>query len=107
MLFNTVQFFIFLAVVLALFYGSPRPVRKYILLAASYFFYGSWNWHFIPLLLTLTVIDYTAGRWIEATPPGPRRRAVLIASLCANLGFLGYFKYFNFLAANLAWMLGR
>src|SRR6266487_4181378 len=38
MLFNTVQFFLFLAAVLALFYGSPRPLRKYILLAASYFF---------------------------------------------------------------------
>src|SRR5262249_29027575 len=61
----------------------------------------------IPLLWTLTVIDYTAARWIERTPPGPRRKAVLIASLGANLGFLGYFKYFNFLAANLAWVLGQ
>ena len=54
MLFNTTHFFVFLAVVLALFYASPRAFRKYILLAASYFFYGSWNYKFILLLLTLT-----------------------------------------------------
>ena len=47
MLFNTTHFFLFLAVVLALFYASPRAFRKYILLAASYFFYGSWNYKFI------------------------------------------------------------
>src|SRR5579871_5117819 len=107
MLFNTVQFFIFLAVVLALFYLSPRGLRKYILLAASYFFYGSWNYKFIALLLTLTVIDYTAGLWLEKIPPGPRRKAVLILSLCANLGFLGFFKYYNFLAGNVALLAGK
>ena len=71
MLFNTVHFFIFLAVVLALFYASPRVLRKYVLLAASYFFYACWNPKFIALLLTLTAIDYTAGMWMEKTPLGP------------------------------------
>jgi alginate O-acetyltransferase complex protein AlgI len=107
MLFNTVQFFVFLTVVLALFYAAPRAARKYILLAASYYFYGSWNAKFIALLLTLTVIDYTAGLWLERVPPGPRRKAVLIFSLTANLGFLAFFKYYNFVAANLALALGR
>ena len=107
MLFNTIQFFIFLVVVLALFYSSPRAWRKYILLAASYFFYGSWNPKFILLLLTLTAIDYTAGLWIEKTPPGRRRKIILILSLTANLGFLGIFKYYNFLASNLALALGK
>ncbi len=107
MLFNTTHFFIFLAVVLALFYSSPRSFRRYILLAASYFFYGTWNYKFILLLLTLTAIDYTAGLWLERIPPGPRRKAVLIMSLSANLGFLGFFKYFNFLAANLALAMGK
>jgi alginate O-acetyltransferase complex protein AlgI len=107
MLFNTTQFFLFLAVVLALFYSAPSALRKYILLAASYYFYGSWNAKFIALLLTLTVIDYCAGLWLERVPPGPKRRAVLIFSLAANLGFLGFFKYYNFLAANLAQAMGR
>ena len=107
MLFNTTQFFLFLAVVLALFYSAPSALRKYILLAASYYFYGSWNAKFIALLLTLTAIDYCAGLWLERVSPGPRRKAVLIFSLAANLGFLGFFKYYNFLAANLALAMGR
>ena len=107
MLFNTIQFFIFLAVVLALFYGSPRRFRRYILLAASYFFYACWNYKFVALLLTLTAIDYTAGIWLERVRAGPRKKALLILSLSANLGFLGFFKYYNFLAANLALLLGR
>ena len=106
MLFNTVQFFLFLAAVLALFYASPRPWRKYILLAASYFFYASWNPKFIALLLTLTVIDYSAGILLGRVRP-ERKKMVLILSLAANLSFLGFFKYYNFLAANLAALLGR
>jgi alginate O-acetyltransferase complex protein AlgI len=106
MLFNTAQFFLFLVVVLALFYTLPRFLRRYLLLAASYFFYGSWNPKFIPLLLTLTVIDYTAGIWLERVQ-GPRKKTVLILSLCANLGFLGFFKYYNFLGSNLALLLHR
>jgi D-alanyl-lipoteichoic acid acyltransferase DltB (MBOAT superfamily) len=107
MLFNTTQFFIFLPVVLALFYTSPHPFRRYILLAASYFFYACWNPKFIALLLTLTAIDYTAAICLEKVAPGPRRKAFLILSLSANLGFLGFFKYYNFLAGNLALLLGR
>src|ERR1039457_442008 len=107
MLFNTTQFFLFLAVVLVLFYTAPRPWRKYLLLAASYYFYASWNAKFILLLLTLTAIDYGAGRWLERVAPGPRRQGALIFSLAANLGFLGFFKYYNFLAANLALAMGR
>src|ERR1035441_7862974 len=107
MLFNTTSFFLFLEVVLVLFYTSPRPFGRYILLAASYFFYGSWNVKFIALLLTLTAIDYTSGLWIERTKPGPRRKLLLILSLSANLGFLGFFKYYNFLASNLAVLIGK
>ncbi|HXN45227.1 MAG TPA: MBOAT family protein [Bryobacteraceae bacterium] len=107
MLFNTTHFFVFLAAVLLLFYASPRVLRRYILLAASYYFYGTWNVKFIPLLLALTAIDYTAGRWIEKTPPGSKRKILLILSLSANLGFLGFFKYYNFLGNNLALLTGK
>jgi alginate O-acetyltransferase complex protein AlgI len=107
MLFNTTRFFVFLAVVLALFYALPQRFRKYLLLAASYFFYASWNPKFIALLLTLTAIDYTAGLWLERTAEPVRRRAILIASLAANLGFLGFFKYYNFAASNIALALGK
>ena len=106
MLFNTTRFFVFLVLVVALFYALPRRFRKCLLLAASYFFYGSWNPKFIPLLLSLTAIDFTAGIWLERTNAPSRRRAILIGSLACNLGFLGFFKYYNFLASNLALALG-
>lgn len=107
MLFNTVEFFVFLAIVLLLHYLSPRVLRKPILVAASYYFYMSWNAKFALLLLTLTAIDYTAGLWIARAEEPRRRKLLLILSLGANLGFLGFFKYYNFLADNLALALGR
>src|SRR5664279_3749951 len=107
MLFNTTQFFLFLLVTLGLFYTAPRSWRKPLLLVASYWFYMSWNWRFAPLLLTLTAIDYTAARCVEATGAPRRRKLLLIVSLSANLAFLGFFKYFNFLAGNAATLLGR
>src|ERR1700733_94836 len=107
MLFNTAHFFIFLAAVLVLFYASPRRSQKYILLVASYWFYGTWNYHFIPLLLTLTSIDYTAGIWLERVKTVSKKKAVLLFSLSANLAFLGFFKYYNFLATNVALLMGR
>src|SRR5215467_4769266 len=105
MLFNTARFFVFLAAVLALHYASPKSLRKYILLAASYFFYMSWNPRFVVLLLTLTAIDYTSGLWIERTQEPRRRKLFLVLSICANLGFLGFFKYYNFLSSMVAELL--
>ena len=106
MLFHTPAFFLFLAVVLPAFYFAPRW-RSAVLLAASYFFYMSWNAKFVVLLWVLTAVDYTAAIWMAGQPKGARRKAWLVVSLAANLGFLGFFKYFNFLAGNLALLLGR
>jgi alginate O-acetyltransferase complex protein AlgI len=107
MLFQTQQFFLFLGVVLILFYSAPQGWRKYILLAASYFFYMSWIPVFILLLLALTAIDYTAARWIERTESPKLRKTALVVSLAANLGLLGFFKYYNFFAENIALILHR
>jgi alginate O-acetyltransferase complex protein AlgI len=106
MLFNTVEFFAFFGVVLLAFYLAPRSWGRPILLIASYYFYMSWNPVFILLLITLTVIDYCAGILIERVRPS-RRRLALIMSLAANLGFLGFFKYYNLLASTVAMLLGK
>jgi len=106
MLFHTPQFFLFLVVVLLLFYTAPRAWRRWILLAASYFFYMCWNAKFILLIIVLTAIDFTAGIWLARLAAGRKRKAALIMSLSANLGFLGFFKYYNFMAANVATLLG-
>ncbi len=107
MLFQTPQFFVFLGVVLILFYSTPQGWRKFILLGASYYFYMSWIPVFILLLLSLTAIDYGAARWIAHTSSPRLRKTALVVSLCANLGLLGFFKYYNFFAANIAHLLGR
>src|SRR5580704_4238021 len=107
MLFQTPQFFAFLAVVLTLFYAAPLRARKYILLAASYYFYMSWIPVFILLLLSLTAIDYLAARWIARGSSPARRKTALVISLTANLGLLGFFKYYNFFAGNIALLLHR
>ena len=96
MLFTTFNFLGFLIVVLTLFYILPRPLRRYLLLAASLFFYMAWKARFVTLLLGLITIDYFAALWI-VHKEGRRRRIALLVSLCANIGLLGYFKYTNFL----------
>ena len=106
MLFNTIEFFGFFIVVLAAFYIAPKSWGKPILLIASYYFYMCWNAKFILLLLVLTVIDYVSGLLIEAVQP-QRRKLALLMSLTANLGFLGFFKYYNFLASTVAFLLGK
>jgi alginate O-acetyltransferase complex protein AlgI len=95
MLFTTLAFGIFLVVVLALFYALPGPARRYLLLAASIYFYMAWIPRYILLLFLLITIDYFAALWIEGRE-GHRRSAALVISLCANLGLLGWFKYANF-----------
>src|SRR5690242_14852352 len=101
MLFSSMQFFAFLAVILAAFWVAPLRWRRWILLAGSYYFYASWNVKFVPLLLALTVIDYCAARWIDKTS-GRTRRLALYVRLVANLGFLCFFKYYNFAASSIA-----
>src|ERR1700691_5569195 len=107
MLFQTAQFFVFLGVVLILFYSAPQGWRKFILLAASYYFYMSWIPVFILLLLALTAIDYAAARWIAHTSSPRQRKTALVISLAANLGLLGFFKYYNFFAENIAQLMHR
>jgi alginate O-acetyltransferase complex protein AlgI len=96
MLFTTFNFLAFLIVVLTLFYILPRPLRRYLLLAASLFFYMAWKARFVTLILGLITIDYFAALWI-VHKEGRQRRVALLVSLCANIGLLGYFKYTNFL----------
>jgi D-alanyl-lipoteichoic acid acyltransferase DltB (MBOAT superfamily) len=73
-------------------------------LVASYVFYLSWNYKFVVLLLGLTVVDFGAAIAIE-NAQASRKKPFLLISLAANLGMLGFFKYYNFFADNLAQLL--
>ena len=101
MLFNSLTFIVFLAVVLFL-HRLPFAwqVKKWNLWMASYIFYAAWNPPFVVLLWISTVVDWFAGNWIYRTPKRSFKRALLFLSLGANLGLLGYFKYGEFLLEN-------
>jgi len=94
-LFNSVEFAIFLPIVLALYYMMRHEWQNRMLLVASYLFYGWWDWRFLVLLWISTVVDFFVARALD-TSEGKRRKYILMISLFANLGLLGFFKYFNF-----------
>src|SRR6476619_5456352 len=104
MLFNSFQYWIFFLIVAALFYSLPFRFGKILLLLASYVFYMWWDWRFIVLILTSTVVDYYLGIFLE-TASGRRRKLLLVVSLVVNLGILGFFKYYDFFASSLAALL--
>lgn len=103
MLFNSLTFIVFFAVVLGL-HNAPLPWRgkKIILLVASYIFYGAWSPPFVILLWISTVLDWFVAGRLYATEAPARRRLLLTISMLGNLGLLGYFKYGGFLMDNFA-----
>jgi D-alanyl-lipoteichoic acid acyltransferase DltB (MBOAT superfamily) len=95
-LFNSIDFIVFLAILLPLYYVLAQRWQNVLLLAASYLFYGWWDWRFLSLLLASTLIDFTCGILIHRSVTETRRRRLLLVTLVLNLGFLGFFKYFGF-----------
>jgi D-alanyl-lipoteichoic acid acyltransferase DltB (MBOAT superfamily) len=102
MLFPSIQFAVFMLLLLLLLFCVRRhPARKLILLLASYLFYMAWNPAFILLILASSLIDWFVGRALDREPAQPRRLQLLVISLVANLGLLAWFKYSGFLGSML------
>lgn len=101
MLFNTIDFVIFLPLVIIFYFLLPQKYRWVLLLGASYYFYMSWKVEYIFLILISTLIDYLSGILMEKQPNKRSKLPFLILSLCSNLGLLFFFKYFNFAAENI------
>ena len=99
MVFNSVVFLVFLAVVLALYYRLQHRSQNIMLVIASYVFYGWWDWRFLSLLLFTTFFDYWCALRLEAEPRPTRKKWFLAFSMAMNLSAIGFFKYFNFFAA--------
>lgn len=95
MLFDTLEFWLFLGVVLAVYFALARNSQNLWLLVASYTFYGFWDWRFLSLIAFSTVVDYSLARRIPRADKHHARQ-LLILSLLSNLGILFTFKYFNF-----------
>jgi len=106
MVFNSLVFLVFFLVVYGLYRALPHKGQNVLLLVSSYFFYGWWDWRFLSLIFISTLVDYWAGLAIHGAGENERKRKLALwASLATNLGFLGFFKYFNFFADNLAVLL--
>jgi len=103
MLFPTVQFAAFLTVVFAgnwLLMRRPGPWRGFML-AASYFFYGFWDWRFVALLIGTTAVNQWFALRISRSASSGRRRLLLRGAIGANLAVLGFFKYYGFLVVSV------
>src|SRR5690606_22727068 len=103
MIFHSLDFVAFFLIVLAAYWRLPHRAQNRLLLVASYVFYGWVHPWFLGLILFSTTVDYWAARRMEDDPA--RRRIYLWASIAANLGMLGYFKYANFFADSIATVL--
>jgi alginate O-acetyltransferase complex protein AlgI len=96
MLFDSPVYIVFLTVVTLLFWCLRFRAQNYFLLAASYFFYGWWDWRFVLLLAFSSVVDFYVAQAIVAAESVKRRRVLLALSVALNFSILGFFKYFNF-----------
>jgi alginate O-acetyltransferase complex protein AlgI len=96
MLFDSPAYFVFLTLVVLVYWRLNWRGQNVLLLGASYFFYGWWDWRFLLLMVSSTVIDYIIAQKIEDAPHPTKRKALMIASLVVNFAILGFFKYFNF-----------
>ncbi|HUY33505.1 MAG TPA: MBOAT family protein [Pirellulales bacterium] len=102
MLFCSEQFLLFFTLVFVAYWSMPwRQARVYLLLAASFYFYASWNQWLALIIGVSTTIDYFVARGIDSSDDPRRRKLLLSVTVIANLGLLCYFKYANFFLQSL------
>ncbi|TDS13446.1 D-alanyl-lipoteichoic acid acyltransferase DltB (MBOAT superfamily) [Maribacter caenipelagi] len=99
MLFNSLDFAIFLPVTFVLYwfiFQKKIRLQNLLIVCASYLFYGWWDWRFLTLIIFSTLVDYTIGSLLKEEQVALKRKIYLWISITINLGFLGFFKYYNF-----------
>jgi D-alanyl-lipoteichoic acid acyltransferase DltB (MBOAT superfamily) len=106
MIFNSLEFAGFFATVFGLCLVLPHKWQNRMLLGASYYFYGSWDWRFLVLIWITTLLDFFCGLGMSHIGDTSTRKRYLLLSLCGNLTILGFFKYYNFFADSLHDLLG-
>ena len=105
MTFNSIQFLIFFPVVTVLYFVLPQRFRWMLLLAASYYFYMSWNPSLVFLIAFTTAVSYAAALLMHRTESKKVKKTWLIITLAACLGVLFFYKYFNFLSSSVTGLL--
>lgn len=102
MLFNSLAFLFFLPVVFALYWSAKsRLWQNRVVVLASMFFYGWWDWRFLLLMVATCLVNYFAARKIDDCCRQGGRKLWLWAVVALNIGLLALFKYFNFFAENV------
>lgn len=103
MYFNSLDFAIFLPIVFILYWfvvSKHIKAQNILLIIASYIFYGWWDWRFLSLIIFSSLVDYTIGLQLSSQLKPFKRKLLLWLSILVNLGFLGFFKYYNFFINN-------
>ena len=103
MLFNSIEFAIFLPIVFLLYWFVFQKNLKWqnlFIVFVSYIFYGWWDWRFLFLIIFSTVQDFAVSYWMSKENNEKKRKFFLAISIITNLGFLGFFKYYNFFIEN-------
>ncbi|MBN1183224.1 MAG: MBOAT family protein [Bacteroidales bacterium] len=103
MLFNSLDFAVFLPIVFLIYWfitNRNLNLQNSFIVLASYVFYGWWDWRFLSLILISTITDFLIGLHMQNEKNQVKRRLLLLTSIAVNLGLLGFFKYYNFFVEN-------
>ncbi|MCD2259812.1 MBOAT family O-acyltransferase [Psychroserpens luteolus] len=103
MLFNSIDFAVFLPIVFVLYWFVTQKNLKYqnvLIVVASYVFYGCWDYRFLALIVFSTLVDFSIGKLLKTQTQPSKRKWLLWISIAVNIGFLGFFKYYNFFIDN-------
>ena len=103
MLFNSIDFAIFLPIVFILYWfivNKSLKLQNLLIVIARYGFYGWWDWRFLSLIFFSTIVDFAIGQKLNTEDNQTKRKVLLWISIVVNLGFLGFFKYYNFFLDN-------
>jgi alginate O-acetyltransferase complex protein AlgI len=103
MLFNSLDFAIFLPIIFLLYWFVVQKnlkLQNALIVVSSYVFFGWWDWRFLLLIIFITVVDYTIGQRLRTEDKKSKRKVLLWTSIVVNFGFLGCFKYYNFFLEN-------
>ena len=98
MLFNSLDFALFISVFFILYWFVFKKLKQQniLIVIASYVFYGWWDWRFLSLIIFSSIVDFLVGIGLSRTDDQRKRLFYLLTSILVNLGFLGFFKYYNF-----------
>ena len=105
MLFHSIEFTIFLPIVFTIYWfivNKNLRLQNTFILISSYIFYGWWDWRFLSLIVISSVVDYSIGLLILKQKVQTKKKLLLLVTLLINIGFLGFFKYYNFFIDSFA-----